>query len=198
MGAVVDARDREPVPERLLEADDVAAILGMTTDDPAFRVLGAKRSDASVRTPAGDQPRTSGSLPARPALRPDRCHSFRGKPGLSRSVAAARPPTPGPVSQLAMSRCAGRWLFRFGSVPRLPAAASSRVEQTDGRLGSTARFRGERKSGAGGWNGDEAEARRPIPRACRAPSLDEGGESPNGRARDGVVCFPRCSSKPPA
>lgn len=42
MSAVVDARDREPVPERLLEADDVAAILGMTTDW-VYREVRAKR-----------------------------------------------------------------------------------------------------------------------------------------------------------
>ena len=32
MSSVVDRPDREPVPERLLEAEDVAALLGMTTD----------------------------------------------------------------------------------------------------------------------------------------------------------------------
>ena len=39
---MVDARDREPVPERLLEADHVAAILGMTTDW-VYREVRAKR-----------------------------------------------------------------------------------------------------------------------------------------------------------
>ncbi len=42
MSALADARPGRPVPERLLEAEDVAAILGMTTDW-VYREVRAKR-----------------------------------------------------------------------------------------------------------------------------------------------------------
>ena len=42
LSALADARDRELAPERLLEAEDVAGILGMTTDW-VYREVRAKR-----------------------------------------------------------------------------------------------------------------------------------------------------------
>jgi excisionase family DNA binding protein len=42
LSALADAREPEPVPERLLEAEDVAGILGMTTDW-VYREVRAKR-----------------------------------------------------------------------------------------------------------------------------------------------------------